>query len=91
MTADGACWELGTSVRPIDATGSGYLPTPTTVGNEFSPSMQKHPAHRRLAARGGNKIPLREWMMGMPIGWTALEPLATHRFHSWLQQHLESS
>jgi len=30
MTFDGACWELGTSVRHIEETGSGYLlPTPT--------------------------------------------------------------
>jgi len=28
-----------------------------------------------------------EWLMGWPIGWTALEPLATGRFQSWLQLH----
>lgn len=28
-----------------------------------------------------------EWMMLWPIGWTALEPLETDRFQSWLQQH----
>lgn len=25
-----------------------------------------------------------EWLMGWPIGWTALRPLATDRFRSWL-------
>ena len=28
-----------------------------------------------------------EWFMGFPIGWTASEPLATHRFLEWRQQH----
>lgn len=26
-----------------------------------------------------------EWLMGWPIGWTALEPLATDRFQKWRQ------
>lgn len=29
MSADGACWELGTSAHPIRETECGYLPTPT--------------------------------------------------------------
>ena len=28
-----------------------------------------------------------EWLMGWPIGWTELKPLAMGRFHEWLQQH----
>lgn len=28
-----------------------------------------------------------EWLMGWPIGWTDCTPLATDRFHEWLQQH----
>ena len=28
-----------------------------------------------------------EWLMGWPIGWTALPPLAMDRFHEWRQQH----
>lgn len=28
-----------------------------------------------------------EWLMGWPIGWTALEPLATGRFRQWLELH----
>jgi len=31
MTARGACWALGIRARPINATGSGYLPTPTAT------------------------------------------------------------
>jgi hypothetical protein len=32
-----------------------------------------------------------EWLMGWPIGWTALKPLETARFHEWLQWHSKSS
>jgi hypothetical protein len=28
-----------------------------------------------------------EWYMGWPIGWTALEPLATDKFQQWLNSH----
>lgn len=28
-----------------------------------------------------------EWLMGWPIGWSALEPLEMGRFHSWRLQH----
>ena len=28
-----------------------------------------------------------EWLMGWPIGWTDLEPLATGRFQEWLDAH----
>ena len=28
-----------------------------------------------------------EWLMGWPIGWTALEPLETDRFLEWWQKH----
>ena len=30
-----------------------------------------------------------EWLMGWPIGWTALQPLETDRFQEWSQQHGE--
>ena len=28
-----------------------------------------------------------EWLMGWPIGWTELRPLAMDRFHEWQRQH----
>lgn len=28
-----------------------------------------------------------EWLMGWPIGWTGLGPLATDKYQQWLQQH----
>lgn len=36
---------------------------------------------------GGLWISFREWMMGWPIKWTALEPLETGRFQQWLDSH----
>ncbi len=30
---------------------------------------------------------LSEYLMGWPIGWTALEPLGMDRFRLWLQRH----
>jgi hypothetical protein len=31
-----------------------------------------------------------EWLMGWPIGWTDLKPLAMDKFQEWLQQHGKS-
>jgi len=28
-----------------------------------------------------------EWLMGWPIGWTALEPLGMDKFREWQRQH----
>lgn len=32
-----------------------------------------------------------DWLMGWPIGWDALKPLATARFREWRQQHGDCS
>jgi len=90
ITLDGVCWELATSAPRTGETACGYWPTPTTAGNENSQSMLKWPAHRRMFVAletGGLSLDLREWLMGWPIGWTALEPLATDRYQQWLRLH----
>lgn len=28
-----------------------------------------------------------EWLMGFPSGWSAIEPLETHKFQQWLRTH----
>jgi hypothetical protein len=53
--------------------------------------------HQRVAARkngtfvthnGGKLNPTWvEWLMGWPLGWTALEPLETDKFLEWLSKH----
>jgi hypothetical protein len=37
---------------------------------------------------GGSLNPMWvEWLMGFPLGWTDLEPLAMGKFQQWLEQH----
>lgn len=44
--------------------------------------------HAVMALHGGHLNPeWVEWLMGWPIGWTDLRPLATDRFQSWLRAH----
>ncbi|MNP65584.1 hypothetical protein D3C76_1611870 [compost metagenome] len=44
--------------------------------------------HAVMALDGGQLNPeWVEWLMGWPIGWTDLRPLAMDRFHLWQQQH----
>lgn len=44
--------------------------------------------HAVMASDGGQLNPeWVEWLMGWPIGWTGLKPLAMDRFHEWLQLH----
>ena len=47
MTYAGACWELGTRVRPTKEIACGsMLATPTAKANQLAPSMQKWPSCR---------------------------------------------
>ena len=65
----------------------GYLHTPTTMANFCAPSMQKHPGCRNWVKVFGKITPNHyEWMMGWPLGWTDLKPLATDKFPSAPQQ-----
>lgn len=71
-------------------------PTPTTKANRYTsqgskekyssgPTLQEA-VHR--ASPGGRLNPeWVEWLMGCPIGATALEPLDRGRFRQWLEQH----
>jgi len=55
--------------------------------------QQQLPEEVYFQACGGKTIPLKgqlnpewvEWLMGWPIGWTALKPLEMDRFLTWLQ------
>ena len=66
---------LGQTIREI---AGGPLHTPTTKANFTAPSMQKWPSCRRYVEIFGDG-PITpeqfEFLMGYPIGWTALEPL----------------
>ena len=44
--------------------------------------------HAVMASDGGQLNPTWvEWLMGWPLGWTDLKPLAMDRFREWQQQH----
>lgn len=68
-------------------------PTPRASPNENrqtkrTPSQEDGNHGKSLAAEvGGKPNPdWVEWMMGVPTGWTGLEPLATDKFRQWLQK-----
>jgi hypothetical protein len=82
----------GPRLSPELAQVRGYLPTPTatvagsnTGGGGRRRQRKVRPSLDRIA--GGAWLALREWMMGLPIGWTASEPLEMHRFLEWLRSH----
>lgn len=69
----------------------GYLHTPTATGNYCATSMQKHPCAREFRRVFGQVTPhAHEWLMGWPIDWSALGPLAMDKFQSWRQAHFLS-
>lgn len=66
----------------------GYLHTPTTKANYCAASMQKWPSAQAFVTVFGRPSPTNhEWLMGWPIGWTDIKPLATDKFRLWRQQH----
>jgi hypothetical protein len=74
-------------------------PTPTAcMSNGSSPAALTRKSgesrendrldHAVMAANGGQLTPTWvEWLMGWPLGWTDLEPLAMDKFQQWLEQH----
>ena len=67
------------------------LPTPTCqdAKNNGGDAQQRRNTRPLNAVCGGALNPeWVEWLMGWPIGWTALEPLGTDRFRWWLRSHL---
>lgn len=66
----------------------GYLHTPTSTANYSAPYMMRWKACQEFVRVFGQPHPTNaEWMMGWPIGWTDLSPLATDRFRRWQQEH----
>jgi len=68
----------------------GYWPTPTAHNaketNAPSESQRNTPT---LAAQAGGMLNPTwvEWLMGWPLGWTDLKPLAMDKYLLWQQQH----
>jgi hypothetical protein len=78
-------------------------PTPNAgdykAGMSNAPNRQQSSLPRSLAleagivsgGRGGPNPLWVEWLMGWPMGWTALAPLATDKFQQWCDAHGKSS
>lgn len=83
----------------VAARGRGMWPTPVaTMAKGSSPAALTRRSgadrsndrldHAVMAADGGQLNPdWVEWLMGWPIGWTDLKPLAMDRWQEWQQQH----
>lgn len=69
------------------------LPTPRASDATGGAAYRKPPNREggfglKEIVRGGALNPeWVEWLMGVPIGWTALQPLAMDRFRQWLEGH----
>ena len=104
MSANGECWALPTLAPITSAIDSGLLlPTPTKSwaisGPGLSNNMDKlrmslgtTQASLQIVSAVGWRWPAGfvEWMMGWPVRWTALQPLATDKCRS-VQQRLGES
>ena len=91
----GVCSPLEPLEHTTCAHASGFVPTPTKCDHKGSGRLRLE--------RGANNnlrdwfkinygflyppVVVVEYMMGWPIGWTALQPLETDRFREWLLAH----
>jgi hypothetical protein len=98
LMVDGELYQPKTVVRLTSAKDSGVYsgrkyPTPRTrdwKGECCKRWGNRHSLPGALAdVLGGAPPPPKfsEWLMGWPIGWTDLEPLATDNAAQWLQLH----
>ena len=102
LMRDGELWEQQTLVQSTREIEFGLSPTPPPPDNWPTPTTPSGGGNcggsgaYKNAIKNGTHIPhsinpsLYEWLMGWPIGWTDLKPLATDKFHFALQQHGES-
>lgn len=75
-------------------TSLGYAvrmwPTPTAqdAKNNGPPSqMERNTKPLNAEVGGALNPPWVEWLMGWPIGWTDLQPLAMDKYRRWLRSH----
>ena len=91
LMRDGECSEQSTPVRPTSESGSGWWPTPTK--HDHKSEWSSRDVLTKLVGsskdRDGGKLNPTwvEWLMGWPIEWTDLRPLATDRFRQWCASH----
>lgn len=71
-----------------------FLPTPRSSPNENRgtkpcPSVEAGAHGAKLSEEIGGLVnpDWKDWFVGLPIGWTATEPLEISAFQSWLRMH----
>lgn len=100
---NGRLWARTMSAAHTDEKEYGYWPTPKLQDSRHAIRRHMKPGcthwkgnlgevvasiHYIDITNGGRLNPnWVEWLMGWPIGWTDLEPLATDRFRQWRQSH----
>jgi hypothetical protein len=102
LMLDGELWEQQTLVQSTREIESGLSPTPPPPDNWPTPTTPSGGGNcggsgaYKNAIKNGTHIPhsinpnLYEWLMGWPIGWTDLKPLAMGKWPFVPQQHGES-
>ena len=96
LMRSGELWEPTTPALPTVENGYGYWPTPKCQDKRAALSDRGkknlgevvHGMHKKEVSSGGRlNTEWVEWLMGWPIGHTALKPLATDRYQEWLRWH----
>ena len=102
LMRDGELWEQQTLVQSTREIEFGLSPTPPPPDNWPTPTTPSGGGNcggsgaYKNAIKNGTHIPhsinpnLYEWLMGWPIGWTDLKPLAMGKWPFVPQQHGES-
>ena len=88
----GECFPLPMLAHDTSVKDSGSWPTPTKSDSRNWESSFVSLRNPKLSGRKPSEIHplLHEILMGWPIGWTDLLPLATDKFRLWLRSHGES-
>ena len=83
----------GTKTRQTWATPCSQMGSPTRPSKLNAPNqdgrLECQIAYRESATTNKGQLnpPWVEWLMGWPIGWTDLKPLAMDKFQQWLRSH----
>ena len=79
---------FGSWPRPTASMSThGWSQTRQRQGNRYGKAVRENVAREKEAHGWRPRINLLEWIMGWPIGWSALEPLEMARFRQWLILH----
>lgn len=88
MTANGSVYQHHLSELHTKEIERGLLPTPVADDTGHRKNRYAQGGRPLSYVIGGKLNPeFVEWMMGWPIGWTELKPLAMDRFQEWQRQH----